>query len=271
VGVVEGDFGGSVFGGGDFDLSGEVGDFSGDVELRNVEVGDARGVPGFQASGAPDAAGDEARSPIPTIFIGGLAEVGFLGGVGLLSPFIRGGNFGGSLDGRRKNNAKLVGARLQERLHGNAPLAEHIVGGEDEIVVQIDFGIGVEALENEINILAGEQIGRSLERGAIFPIGILDPLELGFVVAIVGIGNQLVVEQIQVDAAGNLRGTPNRIFGRSCGGELTEFPTGIERNDLLLERSLCESENGKEQSEQGDKTEAIKAHVELRSMVNEAW
>jgi hypothetical protein len=38
-----------------------------------------------------------------------------------------------------------------------------------------------------------------------------------------------------------------------------------------LERSLCESENGKEQSEQGDKTEAIKAHVELRSMVNEAW
>jgi hypothetical protein len=52
---------------------------------------------------------------------------------------------------------------------------------------------------------------------------------------------------------------------------LTEFPTGLERNDLLLERSLCESENGKEQSEQQSKTEAIKAHVELRWMVNEAW
>jgi len=216
VGVVKGDLGGGDLGSGDFDLSGEVGDFSGDVELRDVEVGDAGGVPCFQANGAPDAAGDEARSPIPTILIGGLAEVGFLGGVGLLSPFIRGCNFGGSLDGRRKNDAKLVGARLQERLHRDAPLAKHIVGGEDELVVQIDFGIGVEALENEINVLAGEQIGRSLERGAIFPVGILDPLELGFVFAIVGIGNQIVVKQIQVDAARNLRGTPNRIIG--CGG-----------------------------------------------------
>jgi len=57
---------------------------------------------------------------------------------------------------------------------------------------QIDFGIGVEALENEINVSCGRAIGRSLERGAIFPVGILDPLELGFVFAIVGIGNQIV-------------------------------------------------------------------------------
>src|SRR5208283_5352230 len=107
---------------------------------------------------------------------------------------------------------ELVVARLQEGLHGDAPLAEHIVGGEDELVVQIDFGIGVEALEDEINVFAGEQIGRGLESGAIFPVGILDPLELGFVVAKVGIGNQIVVKQVQVDAAGNLRGTPNRVF-----------------------------------------------------------
>ena len=271
MGEVEGDFGSSVCGGGDFDLGGEVGDFSGDVELRDVEVGNARGVPGFQASRAPDAAGDEARSPIPAIFEGGFAEVGFLGDVGLLSPFIRGGNFGGGLDGRRENDVKLVRARLQERLHGDAPLAEHIVGGEDELVVQIDFGIGVEALEDKINILAAEQIGRRLEGGAIFPVGILNPLELGFVVAIVGIGDEVVVKQVKVDAAGNLRGTPDRVFGCSGGGELTEFPARIERNDLLLERSLGESENGKEEHEQQSKTEAIKAHVGLRSMAREPW
>src|SRR5208337_5121903 len=114
----------------------EVGNFSGDVELRDVEVRDAGGVPGFQASGAPDAAGDEARSPIPAILEGGFTQVSFLGDVGLLSPFIRGGNFGGGLDGRRKNDVKLVGARLQERFHRNAPFAKHIVGGEDELVIQ---------------------------------------------------------------------------------------------------------------------------------------
>src|SRR5208337_3425930 len=145
----------------------------------------------------------------------------------------------------RKNDVKLVGARLQERFHRNAPFAKHIVGGEDELVIQIDFGIGVEALKNEINILAGEQIGRDLECGAIFPVGILDPLEFGFVVAKVGIGDQIVVKQVQVDAAGNLSGTPNGIFRRVGAGELAEFPTGIERNDLLLERSLCQSGNGK--------------------------
>src|SRR5208283_2518726 len=107
---------------------------------------------------------------------------------------------------------------------------EHIVGGEDELVVQIDFGIGVEALEDEIDVFAGKQIGRSLERGAIFPIGVLDPLELGFVVAVVGIGDQIVVKQVQVDAAGNLRGTPDRIFSRGVAGELAEFPAGIKRN-----------------------------------------
>ena len=271
MGEVESDLCGSIFGRGDFDLSGKVGNFSGDVELRDVEVGDAGGVPGFQSSGAPDAAGDEARSPIPAILEGGLAEISFLCDVGLLPPFIRSGNFGGSLDGRRKDDVKLVCARFQERLHRDAPLAEHVVGGEDELVVQIDFGIGVEALEDEINIFAGKQISRGLERGAIFPVGILDPLELGFVVAIVGIGDQIVVKQVQVDATGNLRGTPNRIFRRGAARELAEFPTGIEWKDLLLGRGLRESKNGKEQSEQRDKTEAIEAHIELRSVASEPW
>ena len=268
---VESDFGGGVFDGGDFDLSGEVGDFSGDVELRDVEVGDARGVPGFQAGGAPDAAGDEARPPIPAIFEGGLAEVGFLGGVSLLAPFVRGGDFRGGFDGGRENDAKLVAARLEERLHRNAPLAEHIVGREDRLVVQIYFGIGVETLENEINIFVSKQVGCGLDRGAIFPVGVLDPLQLGFVVAIVGIGNEIIVKQIEVDAAGNLRGTPNRIFCCGATRKLAEFPAGIERNDLLLKRGLPDSENGKQQSKQRDKTQAVKAHVELRWMAIEAW
>jgi hypothetical protein len=38
-----------------------------------------------------------------------------------------------------------------------------------------------------------------------------------------------------------------------------------------LERSLRESENGKEQSEQRGKTEAVKAHIELRWMASEPW
>src|SRR5208282_1670081 len=61
------------------------------------------------------------------------------------------------------------------------------------------------------------------------------------------------------------------VFGCSGAGELTKFPTGIERKDLLLQRGLREREDGKEQSEQRDKTEAIKAHVELRWMASELW
>ncbi len=106
---------------------------------------------------------------------------------------------------------------LRSGLHVDAPLAKHVVSGQDELVVEIDLGVGVEPFEDEVDVLLREQGRRGLNSGAVFPVGVLDPLQLGFVVAVEGVGNQFVAQQVEMDAAGNDGGVPLRCVagGRS--------------------------------------------------------
>src|SRR5206468_12477283 len=98
-GVVDGNGSAAGVNGSDFHFGQDVGDAAAGVELANVEVGNAGCVPAFKVSGTPNAAGDEARAPVPSIFVGGLADVslGFDARFGL--PGIVGGNLGGGFDG----------------------------------------------------------------------------------------------------------------------------------------------------------------------------
>ena len=86
--ILDGDARGAGGGGFDLDLRVDVGDFPADVALADGEVGDADLVPGLKADGTPDAAGDEVRAPVPSVLIGGFADVGLGGGPGFWLPWI---------------------------------------------------------------------------------------------------------------------------------------------------------------------------------------
>src|ERR1700726_1293686 len=99
-----------------------MGDPRSHVALRNVEVRDAGLVPCLELRWTPDAAGDETRTPIPSVLVGRFADVSLLLGMGLFPPFVGCGHAGGGLNGRRKNDSELVGSGLQGRFHTHAPL-----------------------------------------------------------------------------------------------------------------------------------------------------
>ncbi len=86
-----------------------------DVELADVDIGDASVIPGLEAHRTPDATGDEARAPIPSVLVGGFAEIGLGLDACLLTPGIVGRDVGSGFDGRREDDAQLVCARLEVR------------------------------------------------------------------------------------------------------------------------------------------------------------
>ena len=229
-------------GGRNFNFREQVSDAAADIELADVDVGDTGIAPGFELRRTPDAAGDEAGTPIPSIFISGFADVGLGLNASLRLPGIVSGDFSGGLDGRGNDDSQRVRARLEVGLHIHSPFAKHVVGGEDQLVIEIDLGVSVEACENEVNIFLREERGRGLHRRAVFPVGVFNPLQLGFVVAVVGVGDQLVVEQVEMNAAGNCGGAPLGcvcycgVSGdyRRAVDQLAEFPAGVQRDDLLL-------------------------------------
>src|SRR5208283_842877 len=74
--VVQTDLRGTVRGGFHFNFGVDVRHGLAHVALTNGKVSDADLVPGFNTSGAPDAAGDETRTPVPPVLISGFANVG---------------------------------------------------------------------------------------------------------------------------------------------------------------------------------------------------
>ena len=230
--VIDRHFRGFVGRRGDFRFGDQVRHSGGHVTLSNVQVGDPRPVPDLEPDRPPDAAGHETRPPVPAVLVGGFADIGFLGGVCLVAPFIGGGNLGGRTDGGREHHAQRIRARFQIWLHVDAPLAEHVIGGEYPGTVQPDLGVCVETFEHELDVTVFEQHQWGRDSAAILPIGVLDPLLFGFVVAIEGVRDQLVPQQVGVDHAGHLRRMPIRVFGAGRVGALPEFPAGIEADAL---------------------------------------
>ena len=152
----QGDLGGQAARRGDFHLDGQVRHLGGYVALPDVYSRDPGVIPGFEPDRTPDAAGHKARSPIPPILEGGFADVGLLFGSGLVAPLVGRSHFGGRLDRRWKQDHQRVCALLEKGLHVHAPFAKHVIRGQHELAVEIDLGVGVEPLEDQIDVAAPE-------------------------------------------------------------------------------------------------------------------
>ena len=52
-----------------------------------------------------------------------------------------------------ENDAQRIRAGLQLRLRGNSPAAKHIVGFENRLIVEIDVGKRIEAIEDQVDVI----------------------------------------------------------------------------------------------------------------------
>ena len=97
---------------------------------------------------------------------------------------------------------------MQKGLCGDAPDAEHVVGSRGPGAVEVDLCGGVEAVEDEVDIGAGKQSRRDIKVEPVLPAFVLDPLQLRLVVAVEGVFDLFVGEQIEVNVAGDGGGEP---------------------------------------------------------------
>ncbi len=81
------------------------------------------------------------------------------------------------------------------------------------MIVDVDRGGGIEPVEDEVDVLAGEHDAVGGDAGAVLPAVLADPLQLGLVVVIEGIGDQLIGDEVEVNVARHGRGAPDRVDG----------------------------------------------------------
>ena len=109
------------------------------------------------------------------------------------------------------------------------PDAEHVVRIEHQSSIEIHRGLRIDPIEDQLDVGVREKLQRYCEVQAVFPICILNSLQLGFVVAVERDGNFLVGQKIEVHLAQNRGRQP---FPAALSGLirlLVEFPTLIER------------------------------------------
>ena len=129
------------------------------------------------------------------------------------------------VDWRSEENSQGVVARFQRLFRVDPPGAKHIVSVQERLIVQEHLRIGVETLEHQLHVLAIQDLWRDFKRRSVFPVCFADPLLLLFVIAIERIFDQLVCEQIRVNATRNSRPVP------ICFSGLTELPARVNRHD----------------------------------------
>src|ERR1041384_1277878 len=120
-----------IYAGDDLDLGGHVGNAGTNLPSHQMQIGDARVVPGFDENRTPDAAGDKTWAPIPTILVGRFASVR----TGFLSLIVSRGKFVVHLchDGqdfiyrRTKVYPQSVRAEFRQAFYVHPPGAKHIV------------------------------------------------------------------------------------------------------------------------------------------------
>ncbi len=80
---------------------------------------------------------------------------------------------------------------------------EHVFRLGDDLAVEADGGEGIEAVSDEFQHIVSKLLRREGKLGLVAPVLVGDPLEVPLIGTPEGIGNQLVVEQIGMDAAGH--------------------------------------------------------------------
>ena len=161
------------------------------------------------AGRTPDAAGDEARPPVPPVVVGRLAgeHREHLGRLivrrrqRVAEPIV--GRLG-HRDRRAKVHDHRVGAGDDPRLDVGAPGAKHVVRRQHPRPVDRHLREGVEALEDDLDPVTPQQRGVGDERRPVLPVGALDPLQRLFVGAVKRVGDLPGPQEIRVDAPRHL-------------------------------------------------------------------
>jgi hypothetical protein len=180
----------------ELDLGLEPGPFLAELGLLDEDVDETDVVPGLEAHRLPDAARHETGTPVPTEAVGRLASVGtgFLllvvcrrQNVPVLAHPVQ--VLG---DGRAKQDPELVAFGLELACNGYAPPAIHVVRLEDELAVQVDPRVGVQSVEDDLEVPALEKERIYRELFAILPVGLPDPLQPLLEVGVEGVTYQPV-------------------------------------------------------------------------------
>src|SRR5712692_5670716 len=82
------------------------------------------------------------------------------------------------IDGRTKAYPESIGARSRETFGVDPPGAKHVIGTNQRFIVEEHVGVGVKTLEDQIDVVARENIRSNVEGSLIFPIGLTYPLQL---------------------------------------------------------------------------------------------
>src|SRR5690606_6867294 len=146
------------------------------------------------------------------------------GVVGLARRGEVGAGFANVVHGAAEADNEFVAAGAEAGLHVPAVGDEHVVGRGDLFAVEKNGGDGVEAVGAELDAVLAEEGGGGGELGAVFPVALLDPLQVEFVDAVKRVGDFAGGEQVGVNAAGDGGGEQSGGLGGGC---VAEFPAGF--------------------------------------------
>ena len=125
------------------------------------------------------------------------------------------------------------------------------------MTVDRDLGIRIKTVEHQIDVFTAEHRRSGRDCGAILPVRILDPLQLGFVVAVEGFRDQLVGQQIEVYIARNgscspLRRRSGRWHALAKLPAAVQIHTGARRGECSAENDTKNSHNDSQRTDQTD-------------------
>jgi hypothetical protein len=126
-----------------------------------------------------------------------------------------------------KYDEKVVRSFSHVRSYIDPPLKKHVVGAEDEGAIYVDIGACVEPFENQVEMFTIQKFAADFKATMVFPVGILNPLQLRFVVGVVGVWDQAVFQEVGMHHAGNFGRSPDcRYFVIVCA--LPKLPSRVE-------------------------------------------
>ena len=190
-----------------------------DFRLADEDIVDSGIIPGFHIYRPPDAGGDEAGAPVPSVvvtsFAGeyadflieysavlGLVVAGFI----LVRQGVPLGNI--HFDGGVEIDFQYVLTGFQVGLDAGFPFAEHVVGFQYLLLVQVYVGIRIQSFEDEVDVLPSHHFGGELEGGLVYPVFFVNPLHAALVEAEERVFDDFVVHQVGVHHSGHGGGIP---------------------------------------------------------------
>jgi len=191
----------------------------GDILLLHKDAFDPEAAPGFDQRRSPDAARDEPRSPIPAVMklrfarIHRELDVSLVVRAESMQP-VRGALVLGQRLGEHvaEPDDECISFFLEQWFAGDSPIAEHVVRGQDGRTVKRHGGVGIQSSKHQFHVRLFQKIRRQIKGRLINPVLLANPLELLFVGAEKGIGDQPVSQEIDMHAPRHLGGM-ELVFG----------------------------------------------------------